>query len=68
MTVTINGKSYDIREWAVDLLITFVGFYFARALVLEEGKPFLDQPIQGLVVLGITAAAFKLARQWKAFR
>lgn len=70
MTVTINGKTYavDLREWSADLLITFVGFYFAREFILEEGVPFLDQPIKGLVVLGITAAVFKAARQWKAFK
>ncbi len=68
MNITINNKAYDVREWSLDLLITFVGFYFAREFILQEGVPFLEQPIQGVVVLGITAAVFKLARQWKAFK
>lgn len=68
MNITINNKTYDVREWSLDLLITFVGFYFAREFILQEGVPFLEQPIQGVVVLGITAAVFKLARQWKAFK
>lgn len=68
MTVTINGKQYDVREWAFDLLITYVGFWFARAFVLEEGVPFLEQPFKSLVVLGITAAVFKVARQFKTFK
>lgn len=67
MQIQINGKAYDVREWAVDLTITAAGFFAAGGLMLDQEKALLEQPVTSIVVLGITLAVFKAARQWKAF-
>ena len=35
--------------------------------MLDQEKALLEQPVTSIVVLGITLAVFKAARQWKAF-
>ena len=66
MNVTINGKSINLGEWAIDVLGPFAAFWIASGFFMQEEVTVAEQPIAFAVSLGLAFVAFKLLRQWKA--
>ena len=66
MTLNLNGK--NVAEWTVDVAITAASAFVAGKFFLIAGVPIADQLANALIVVGFGAAAFKLARNWKAFK
>ncbi|MEO0975981.1 MAG: hypothetical protein AAFY24_01930 [Pseudomonadota bacterium] len=66
MNVTINGKSINLGEWAIDILGTFAVFWIASRFFMESEVAVADQPTAFAVCLGIAFVGFKALRQWKA--
>jgi len=66
MTLNLNGK--NIAEWTVDIAITAASAFIAGKFFLTAGVPAGDQLANTLIVIGLSAAAFKAARNWKAFK
>lgn len=67
MTVTINGKQYDLREWGLDLAITAASYVAGSKIFMTPEAPIVEQPLNFLLAFGCGAVGFKLARQWQAF-
>ena len=64
--ITIDQKT--IGEWAIDLAGTGLAFAVGAKLFMDAGVPVADQPIKFLMALAVGAVAFKVMRQWKAFK
>lgn len=66
MTLNLNGT--NIAEWSFDLAITAAAAFLAGKFFMAAGVPVADQLANTLIVIGLSAAAFKGARNWKAFK
>jgi hypothetical protein len=68
MTVTINGKQYDLREWALDLVITAGSYVFGSKVFMTPEMPIVEQPFSFLLAVGCGAIGFKVSRHFKTFK